>query len=137
MLGVFVCVGVFKNIFSGRVSFLTKCHEILIKCSFLIGWAYSPITESFDSLCKWDANFSLLLDSINFYFLAMMPVKTELPQKQTHLCPGARRSFFCRMKASGKVSPDMNSQIKVKKEPVETPYQRKRRSGEEFHLLIY
>ncbi|KAK6191555.1 hypothetical protein SNE40_003213 [Patella caerulea] len=38
----------------------------------------------------------------------MMPVKTELPQKSSQLCSGARRSFFCRMRTGGKASASNN-----------------------------
>jgi hypothetical protein len=56
----------------------------------------------------------------------MMPVKTELLQRPTHLCSGARRSFFCRMKTGNKV--DMCSQMKLEKDDSDI-VTRKKKSG--------
>ncbi|XP_059142173.1 basic helix-loop-helix ARNT-like protein 1 [Physella acuta] len=67
----------------------------------------------------------------------MLPVKTEYPQKPTHLCSGARRSFFCHMKSAGKVSADLAASIKVKKELMETTYHRKRKSERKNFKVIH
>ncbi|KAH9495175.1 hypothetical protein Btru_018562 [Bulinus truncatus] len=67
----------------------------------------------------------------------MLPVKTEYPQKPTHLCSGARRSFFCHMKSAGKVSADLAASIRVKKELMETSYHRKRKSERKNFKVIH
>ncbi|KAK3746236.1 hypothetical protein RRG08_014709 [Elysia crispata] len=67
----------------------------------------------------------------------MLPVKTEYPPKPTHLCSGARRSFFCHMKSAGKVSSDLAASLKVKKELVEPSYHRKRKSEQKNYKVIH
>nr|KAI8760252.1 aryl hydrocarbon receptor nuclear translocator-like protein 1 [Biomphalaria glabrata] len=67
----------------------------------------------------------------------MLPVKTDYPQKPTHLCSGARRSFFCHMKSAGKVSADLLASIRVKKELMETSYHRKRKSERKNFKVIH
>ena len=59
---------------------------------------------------------------------AMMPVKTELPQRPTHLCSGARRSFFCRMRCSSRAY-DNSPGIKSEKESDMDMVHRKKKTG--------
>lgn len=33
-----------------------------------------------------------------YKYVAMLPVKTDMSHDLPHMCPGARRSFFCRMR---------------------------------------
>ena len=59
-----------------------------------------------------------------------MPVKTELPQRPTHLCSGARRSFYCRMKYRSESAYDnLSSSLKFEKAGEPEYCSRKRKSG--------
>lgn len=61
----------------------------------------------------------------------MLPVKTETGSSVTRLCPGARRSFFCRIKTKATARPEGS----VVKEELETATKLRKKNERKYCVV--
>ena len=62
-----------------------------------------------------------------------MPIRSELPQKQTQLCSGVRRSFFCRMKTGLRKDSLEMGNVKTKREQDIDSHPRRKKPGTTYY----